>query len=92
MRSMGGIACLWKPAEDARIRPVCPQNQADVTFEYHYQVTKHGTRVGSVEAEYHGRAVWTIDDPDFVDPGEPRTIERLDEALYAAGFEIMPDD
>jgi hypothetical protein len=45
-----------------------------------------------VEAEYHGRANWTIEHPDFVDPGEPRTIERLDDALYAAGFEIMPDD
>ena len=49
-------------------------------------------RVGSVSAEYHGRAVWDISHPDFVDPGEPRTIERLDDALYKAGFEIMPDD
>jgi hypothetical protein len=63
-----------------------------VTFEYRYQVTKNGIRVGTVEAEYHGRAVWEIDHPDFVDPGQPCTIERLDEALYAAGFEIMPDD
>jgi len=61
-------------------------------YEYRYQVTKNGLRVGSLEAEYHGRATSTIDHPDFVDPGEPRTIERLDEALYAAGFEIMPDD
>ena len=37
-------------------------------------------------------ATWSIEQPDFVDPGEPRTIERLDAALYAAGFEIMPDD
>jgi len=63
-----------------------------MTFDYHYQVMKDGVRVGSVEAEYHGRARWSIDHPDFVDPGEPRTIERLDEVLYAAGFEIMPDD
>jgi hypothetical protein len=63
-----------------------------VTFEYRYQILKNGRRVGSIEAEYHGRAVWTIDHPDFVDPGEPPTIERLDEALYAAGFEVMPDD
>jgi hypothetical protein len=62
------------------------------SFEYRYQVTKDGLRVGTVEAEYHGRAVWRIDHPDFVDPGEPHTIERLDEALYARGFEIMPDD
>ncbi len=61
-------------------------------YRYRYQVTKDGQRVGSVEAEYHGRAAWTIAHPDFVDPGEPRTIERLDDALYAAGFEIMPDD
>ena len=61
-------------------------------YRYRYQITKNGERVGSVEAEYHGRADWTIEHPDFVDPGEPRTIERLDDALYAAGFEIMPDD
>ena len=61
-------------------------------FEYRYQVTKNGERVGTVEAEYHGQAQWTINHPDFVDPGEPRTIERLDEALYAAGFEILPFD
>ena len=63
-----------------------------MAYRYRYQVTKDGQRVGSVEAEYHGRAAWMIDHPDFVDPGEPRTIERLDDALYAAGFEIMPDD
>jgi hypothetical protein len=63
-----------------------------VAFEYRYQVTKNGLRVGSVIAEYHGRAEWTIEHPDFVDPGEPRTIERLDQALYAAGFEVMPED
>jgi hypothetical protein len=61
-------------------------------FKYRYQVTKQGQRVGSIEAEYHGRAVWVIDHPDFVDPGEPRTMERLDAALYAAGFEVMPED
>jgi hypothetical protein len=61
-------------------------------FDYRYQVLKDGLRVGSLKAEYHGRAVWRIDHPDFVDPGEPRTIERLDDALYKAGFEIMPDD
>ena len=61
-------------------------------YEYRYHVIKDGERVGTVVAEYHGRAVWTIAHPDFVDPGEPRTIERLDDALYANGFEIMPDD
>jgi len=63
-----------------------------MAFDYQYQVFKDGVRVGTVVAEYHGRAEWTISHPDFVDPGEPRTIERLDEVLYAAGFEIMPDD
>ena len=63
-----------------------------MTFDYRYQVVKDGACVGSVSAEYHGRAVWDISHPDFVDPGEPRTIERLDDALYKAGFEIMPDD
>lgn len=63
-----------------------------MSFEYRYQVTRGGTKVGTVKAEYHGRACWSIDHPDFKDPGEPRTIERLDEALYEAGFEIMPDD
>ena len=61
-------------------------------FDYRLQVTRNGIRVGTVEAEYHGRAVWHIDDPEFVDPGEPRTIERLDAALYAAGLEIIPDE
>jgi hypothetical protein len=61
-------------------------------FQYRYQVTRDGVRVGSVIAEWHGRAEWRIDHPDFRDPGEPRTMERLDDALYAAGFEIMPDD
>jgi hypothetical protein len=61
-------------------------------FTYRYQVLRKGERVGTVEAEYHGRATWRIEHPAFVDPGEPRTIERLDQALYALGFEIMPDD
>ena len=65
---------------------------ATEVFEYRYQVLKDGVRVGSVDIEYHGRARWQIDHPDFVDPGEPRTIERLDEVLYARGFEITPDD
>jgi hypothetical protein len=57
------------------------------------QVTRQGQRVGSIVAEYHGMArSWQIDDPAFVDPGEPYTIERLDEAIYAAGLEIMPDE
>ena len=63
-----------------------------MTYDYRYQVLKDGVRVGSVAAEWHGRAEWSIDHPDFRDPGEPRTIERLDDALYAAGFEIVPDD
>ena len=61
-------------------------------LEYRYQVTKDGQRVGTVEAEFHGQARWEIHDPAFVDPGEPRTIERLDEAVYAAGLEVQPDD
>lgn len=67
-------------------------NVVDMAYQYRYQVIKDGQRVGTVQAEFHGRAVWTIQHPDFVDPGEPRTIERLDDALYANGFEIMPDD
>jgi hypothetical protein len=63
-----------------------------MVYEYRYQVLRNGERVGTVEAEYHGRAIWTIDHPAFQDPGEPRTIERLDQALYALGFEIVPDD
>ena len=61
-------------------------------FEFHYGVFKDGLRVGSVAAEWHGRAEWSIDHPDFRDPGEPRTIVRVDDVLYAAGFEIMADD
>jgi hypothetical protein len=61
-------------------------------YPYRYQVLRNGERVGTVEAEYHGRAMWRIEHPAFVDPGEPHTIERLDRALYALGFEIMPDD
>ena len=52
-------------------------------YTYRYQITKNGQRVGTVQAEYHGRADWTIDHPDFVDPGEPRTIERLDPKRFA---------
>lgn len=62
------------------------------SFAYRYQVTRDGVRVGTLYAEWHGRAEWQIDHPAFVDPGEPHTIERLDAALYAAGFEVMPDD
>jgi hypothetical protein len=69
-----------------------PDVDTDTLYEYRYQVTKDGRRVGSVEAQFRGRAVWQIEHPDFVDPGEPRTMERLDEALYAAGFEVMPDE
>ncbi len=79
-------------SRDARIRPLRPPIIPDSPYTYRYQITKNGLKVGSVLAEYHGRATWTIDHPDFVDPGEPRTIERLDEALYRAGFEIMPED
>ena len=57
---------------------------ADV-YEYRYQITRNGRRVGWIEAEFHGPAVYEIDDPTFVDPGEPRTMEHLDAALYAAG-------
>ena len=52
-----------------------------MTLEYRYQVTKNGVRVGSVEAEWHGRAEWSRDHPPVRAPGEPRTNERLDEAL-----------
>jgi hypothetical protein len=62
------------------------------THEYRYQVTRDGTRVGWVRAQFHGVAVWDIQHPAFVDPGEPRTMSRLDEALYAHGFEVMPED
>jgi hypothetical protein len=62
------------------------------TYEYRYQVTRNGTKVGWVQAEFHGLAIWEISHPAFVDPGEPRTMERLDEALYASGFEVMPED
>ena len=64
-------------------------------FEYRYQITRNGKRVGWIEAEFHGAAVFAIEDPtfaDFKDPGEPRTMEHLDAALYAAGFEVMPDE
>jgi hypothetical protein len=62
------------------------------SYEYRYQITRNGRRVGWIEAEFHGPAVWEVDDPTFVDPGEPRTMEHLDAALYAAGFEVMPDE
>lgn len=62
------------------------------TFEYRYRITRDGRQVGSAEAEWHGAATWTVADPVFVDPGEPRTIERLDAALYEAGFELAPDE
>jgi hypothetical protein len=42
-------------------------------YEYRYQVTRDGMRVGWVTAQFHGRAVWDIQHPAFVDPGEPRT-------------------
>jgi hypothetical protein len=61
-------------------------------YEYRYQITRNGRRVGWIEAEFHGPAVWELDDPTFVDPGEPRTMESLDAALYAAGYEVMPDE
>jgi len=61
-------------------------------YEYRYQVTRDGRKVGWVEAEYHGPAVWEVRHPDFIDPGEPRTMERLDQALYAHGFEVVPDE
>jgi hypothetical protein len=62
------------------------------SFEYRYQITRDGRRVGWIEAEFHGAAVWGITDPRFVDPGELDTMERLDQALYAQGFEVMPDE
>ena len=37
------------------------------TFEYRYQVTRDGTRVGWVRAQFHGVAVWDIQHPAFVD-------------------------
>jgi hypothetical protein len=61
-------------------------------YEYRYQVTRDGHKVGWVEAEFHGPAIWEVTHPDFSDPGEPRTMERLDQALYARGFEVMPDE
>jgi hypothetical protein len=61
-------------------------------FDYAYRITRDGTQVGWATAEYHGAATWQVDHPAFVDPGEPRTIERLDAALYATGFELVPDE
>lgn len=61
-------------------------------FEYRYRITRHGQTIGWAEAEWHGAAVWSVSDPGFADPGEPRTIERLDAALYAAGYELVPDE
>lgn len=63
-----------------------------MVMEYRYRVTRDGRTVGWAEAEWHGEAEWSIDDARFVDPGEPRTIERLDAALYSAGFELVPDE
>ena len=61
-------------------------------MEYRYRITLDGMPVGWAEAEFHGAANWQVDHPAFKDPGEPRTIERLDQALYAAGFELVPDE
>ena len=61
-------------------------------YEYRYQITRNGQKVGWAEAEFHGVATWEVHHPEFVDPGEPRTMEHLDEALYARGFEVMPDE
>ena len=69
-----------------------PETAEGTGYEYRYQVTRNGERVGTVEAEFHGQAAWQIDDPAFVDPGEPRTMERLDTAVYAVGLEVMPDE
>jgi hypothetical protein len=45
-------------------------------YQWRLQVTRPGKRVGIIDTEYHGRAVWHIGDLAFVDPGEPpRTIE-----------------
>ncbi len=61
-------------------------------MEYRYRITRDGAQVGWAEAEFHGVAVWEVNHPAFSDPGEPRTIERLDAALYNAGFELVPDE
>jgi hypothetical protein len=61
-------------------------------MEYRYRITKNGEQVGWAEAEFHGAARWQVEHPAFVDPGEPCTIERLDAALYAAGFELVPEE
>jgi hypothetical protein len=61
-------------------------------MEYRYRITRDGTSVGWAEAEFRGEAIWHVDHPEFSDPGEPRTIERLDAALYANGFELVPDE
>ena len=63
-----------------------------LTLEYRYRITRNGKTVGGAEAESHGAAVWQLQDPSFMDPGEPRTIERLDAALYAAGYELVLDE
>jgi hypothetical protein len=61
-------------------------------FDWRYRITRDGDVIGWAAAEWHGAAIWSIDAPDFADPGEPRTIERLDAALYAAGYELVPDE
>ena len=61
-------------------------------MEYRYRITRDGTQVGWAEAEFHGVANWEVNHPAFKDPGEPRTIDRLDEALYQSGFELVPEE
>ena len=68
------------------------QTASKPEFEYHYRITRDGAQVGWAEANWHGAAIWSVTDPSFLDPGEPRTIERLDAALYAAGYELAPDE
>ena len=37
-------------------------------YEYRYQVTRNGHKVGWAEAEFHGVAIWEVNHPEFVDP------------------------
>lgn len=61
--------------------------------DYRYQITRNGRRVGWILAEYHGTAEWAItDDPARVSLENPCPMEQLDEALYAAGLEVMPSE
>jgi hypothetical protein len=59
---------------------------------YRYQITRNGQRVGWIEAEWRGPAEWQLEDASFQGPRQPSTMDALDRALYAAGYEVMPEE